>query len=273
MPNQVDMTGVLGSLNVVRFVDYSLVDINGTFVGGIPSFNLATMPDATSVSVGSCIHLPRSEFYNSGGGAAVYMPPEGIVLKTDGNVWKPAFKQVLAVIDTGTEATPILSGVTGAGATTAFSLAGGSPSIPGELLYSGLRINLEMVMGKGGTSTAGTIPVILFGSSSTLANNSQAAKGETIGNAATLRQAYINSFVTVTPGPSFSGPIGDPSAGSALIPNAGATNNQNAGVEGFRTYTTALSNAAGAKNYISPGFFATGVTDTHSLYYFRVTIE
>lgn len=260
-------------LRVVRQNRTTLgLEVNGSSISN--SYTIATIPAASAVELGTVIRIPKSEFTNSGGGAAAYMPAWGIYLQSDGTNWCPAFgSQLFACVNTGTETSPILSGVVAGtpSTATAFALASGCPIIPGELMYIGLRVRAEMIMGKGTTSTAGSIPMVLLGNSATLASNAAMITGETLGNATTLRQSHTNSFATITSSTQFSAPSGG-SGGSSLIPNAGSANNQNAGADAFQTYTT-ITLAASGKNYVVPAFWTSGATDTHSLYYFRVWLE
>lgn len=258
------------------------IDENGGYMNGVPSVTLAKLPDATSAQLGSRIYMPRSEFFNSGGGAAVYMPERGMVWETNGVRWIPAdCQQTLAVVR-GTVAAPIVNGQTAGvlNTWTPFALPGGWPSLPAELIYPGLVIEVEVWGGHGATSANSTVLGVQMGTSTASSNNGNvliAASGPLTAGAG--KSAKVKNSAIVTNGrdlmvdaPTSSGVT------SSMIPNGGyATNAANDGDnlgQLILDHVSKLAATNGSLTYIMPSFFQfVNTTDTNNLYYFKITLR
>jgi len=241
----------------------------------IRSYTIATMPDASSVVLGTVINIPQSEF---GSWATSYMPNWGIYLQSNLINWLPAEGYQVFAFGYGTEAVPLVADqITGTASTwTPFTLAA-FPYIPAELMYVGLRIGVSMIGGKSSASSAGVILGVQFGTSAVTANNpnSWLAICGTQSNQ-TDRQGKINNHGIITSSNGFSADT--KSTSTSLIANASnginTTNNAANSSDNFKDFT-GLSSAVGGKNYILPSFWCSNNTsgNLHNLYSFRFTLE
>ena len=193
MPNQVNVNGVLRDLNVVRLVGGYLGDMDGNLLDGIPVYTMAGRPDAASVSVGSLIRHPRSEFTFVGGAALTAMPARGIILESNGVTWHTPNKQLYAQ-EFSTKASPLVSIPTGTEAVEAnVVLPNGNILFPANFTHLGFKVSIEGYWGKGATSGAGSNFYTKLGVSSTVLSNPIVS--DITVSTGTNKQQMTNTFI------------------------------------------------------------------------------
>lgn len=162
----------IDALNVVtRDPVTGYLEVGGVAIDGIPVYTIATMPDPTSVTVGSQIRLPRTEFTFVGGAELTAMPARGIILESNGVTWHTPDRQLYAQ-QFGTKAAPLVSIPTGtAGVEAAITLPNGNVLFPAGFTHLGFKISVEAYWGKGATSGGASSFFMRLGTSSTVLSN------------------------------------------------------------------------------------------------------
>ncbi len=158
------------------------------------SYTLATMPDASSVAVGTIINIPRSEFTTSTAQTVPGMPEDGIYLKATDGVWKPAWFQLFAS-EKGSKASPLETYSTSAASKVRATLPSGEPIIPWEIHgFVGFKTRMIIEWGTTGTVGAGVQMFGYLGSQGTYTNNPVIAWGSQIASGATNRQVCVDNY-------------------------------------------------------------------------------
>lgn len=171
----------------------SFVDQNGAAISGIPEYTIAGRPDASSVTVGSLIRHPRSEFTFVGGALLTAMPAAGIILQSDGTVWHTPNRQLYAQ-EFSTKASPLVSIPTGTGAVEAnVTLPNGNILFPANFTHLGFKLTIESYWGKGATSAAASNFYTLLGTSGTPLSNPKVS--DVTVSTGTNKQQMVSTFV------------------------------------------------------------------------------